>query len=56
MQESRHPIVGIDYPGTFEEFDEWFSSEEACLEYVARLRWPDGFIVLTAGTAWIIRG
>jgi len=43
MEESRHPVVGIDYPGTFEEFDEWFSSEEACLDYVARLRWRDGF-------------
>jgi transposase-like protein len=43
MEEPRHPISGIDYPGTFQEFDEWFSSEEACLEYVAKLRWPNGF-------------
>jgi len=44
MEEPRHPTSGIDYPGTFQEFDKWFSSENACLEYIARLRWPRGFI------------
>ena len=43
-EESRHPISGIDYPGTFQEFDEWFGSEDACLDYVAKIRWPQGFI------------
>jgi hypothetical protein len=44
MEEPRHPISGIDYPGTFQDFDKWFSSETACLEYIGKLRWPNGFI------------
>src|SRR4030067_2937883 len=44
MEEPRHPVSGIDYPGTFQDFDKWFSSENACLEYIAKLRWPQGFI------------
>ncbi len=38
------PIGGIDYPRTLQEFDEWFSTEEACIDYLKRLRWPDGFV------------
>ncbi len=44
MEEPRHPVSGIDYPGTFQDFDKWFSSENACLEYITKLRWPEGFI------------
>jgi hypothetical protein len=44
MEEPRHPVSGINYPGTFQDFDKWFSSENACLEYIAKLRWPQGFI------------
>lgn len=44
MDEQGHPISGIDYPGTFQEFDEWFNSENACLEYIVKLRWPKGFV------------
>jgi len=44
MEEPRHPISGIDYPGTFQEFDKWFDSETSCLEYIGKLRWPEGFI------------
>jgi len=43
MEESSHPVSDVDYPGTFQEFDDWFSSENACLEYIARLRWATGF-------------
>lgn len=32
-----------DYPRTFIEFQERFSSEEACRSYLERLRWPEGF-------------
>ena len=49
MDEPRHPVSGVDYPGTFQEFDKWFSSENACLEYVARLRWPEGFVCSVCG-------
>jgi ISXO2 transposase-like protein/transposase-like zinc ribbon protein len=43
MEECFRPVSGIDYPGTFQEFDRWFASENACLDYIARLRWPKGF-------------
>jgi transposase-like protein len=43
MEESSHPVSGLDYPGTFQEFDEWFSTEASCLDYIARLRWVNGF-------------
>jgi hypothetical protein len=33
----------VDYPRNLAEFEDFFSSERACLLYVARLRWPEGF-------------
>jgi transposase-like protein len=42
-EQKSHPIGGIDYPRTLQEFDEWFWSEEACASYIFRLRWPEGF-------------
>lgn len=33
-----------EYPETILEFREWFATEEACRDYIARLRWPDGFV------------
>jgi len=32
-----------EYPRTLLEFERRFASEEACREYLFRLRWPDGF-------------
>jgi len=32
-----------DYPRTMMEFEQRFSSEEACHEYLFQLRWPNGF-------------
>ena len=32
-----------DYPRSLVEFEARFSTEEACREYLFRLRWPDGF-------------
>jgi len=32
-----------DYPRTLLEFENRFATEEACLEYLFRLRWPEGF-------------
>jgi transposase-like protein len=43
MEQSTHPVSGLDYPGTFQEFDNWFISEKACLDYIARLRWASDF-------------
>ena len=34
-----------EYPKNFEEFLMWFETENDCLEYIKRLRWPDGFSV-----------
>ena len=43
-----------DYPGSLETFDKQFTTEEACLEYLAKLRWPDGFVCPKCGAnkAW----
>lgn len=40
---AQGPFSGVDYPSTFGQFQDWFSTDEACLRYLARLRWPDGF-------------
>ena len=34
----------MDYPRTYQELRSWFPDERTCLEYLARLRWPDGFV------------
>ena len=54
---TKHPVPGVDYPRTFQEFDEWFGSEAKCREYVRRLRWPDGFVCQECGVvgeAWVV--
>lgn len=33
-----------EYPGNWREFHSWFTSEDACIHYLERLRWPDGFV------------
>ena len=38
-----HPVGGIDYPRTYQEFREWFPDDVSCREYLSGLRWPDGF-------------
>lgn len=38
------PVAGKDYPQTWGEFLDWFATEEACLAFLERLRWPEGFI------------
>jgi len=43
-----------DYPRTLREFEVRFATEEACREYLAALRWPEGFVCSTCGgrQAW----
>ncbi|HBA67421.1 MAG TPA: IS1595 family transposase [Methylococcaceae bacterium] len=55
MSEKSHPVGGIDYPRTMQEFDEWFPNEVACIEYLRRLRWPEGFQCPNCGKnkAWL---
>lgn len=43
------PIPSKDYPRTWNEFLEWFGSEEACQSYLERLRWSEGFVCPTCG-------
>ena len=38
------PIPGRDYPQNWNDFLDWFATEESCLAYLERLRWPSGFI------------
>ena len=38
------PSPGQDYPRTWNEFLDLFATEEACLAFLERLRWPDGFV------------
>jgi transposase-like protein len=33
-----------NYPSTLEEFEEMFSTEAACVEYLCKVRWPGGFV------------
>jgi len=42
------------FPRTFEEFLEWFSTEEDCVKYLEWIRWPEGFVCPRCGSmsAW----
>jgi transposase-like protein len=51
MEETSHPVGGVDYPRTLAEFDAWFSWERDCEEYLRRLRWPRGFECPACGAA-----
>jgi transposase-like protein len=33
-----------DYPKNLREFDDRFATQEACRDYLEKLRWPDGFV------------
>lgn len=58
MSTSRpHPVGGVDYPRTLQEFDEWFGTEEGCSQYLGRLRWPEGFQCPGCGgpKAWLTK-
>ena len=52
------PVGGVDYPRTYPEFREWFPDEASCVEYLERLRWPEGFVcpVCAATGGWRIAG
>jgi len=59
------PVAGRDYPRTLPEFQRFFGDEQACLAYLERLRWPDGFRCPACGGAeawktnrglWVCRG
>ncbi|MBA3745241.1 transposase, partial [Sporichthya sp.] len=39
----ERPVGGVDYPRTVQEFRDWFPNDDACVEYLELLRWPEGF-------------
>lgn len=47
-------VVADEYPRTLLEFERRFASDEDCLDYLKRLRWPDGFVCPHCGAtqAW----
>lgn len=51
---AANPVRGVDYPATYRQLLKWFPDDAACLEYLARLRWPDGFVCPACGgrKAW----
>jgi hypothetical protein len=55
LVDERHPRAGVDYPGTWPAFESWFPDDDACREFLARLRWPEGFVcpVCNSGEAWL---
>ncbi len=44
-----------EYPKTLAELDRQFATEQACVQYLYRLRWPEGFICprCNATTSWL---
>ena len=49
--------MGEDYPRTLLELERRFSTEEACAEYLARLRWLAGWVCprCAGAEAWSVR-
>jgi hypothetical protein len=45
-----NPVGGVDYPTTYQQLLKWFPDDQACLDYLERLRWPDGFVC--PGCGW----
>ena len=54
ISQNDHPTGGVDYPRTIQEFDKWFTNEDACVSFLVQLRWPDGFVCPACGgsKAW----
>jgi transposase-like protein len=44
-------MVRVPFPHTLREFQLQFATEEACQEYLARCRWPDGYRCPKCGNA-----
>jgi transposase-like protein len=46
----QHPRAGVQYPRNWHELLAWVSDDAACLRYLERLRWGDGFSCRFCGT------
>jgi transposase-like protein len=42
-------VAGRDYPRGWAELNAWFPDDDACLEYLRDLRWPQGFVCTRCG-------
>jgi hypothetical protein len=51
-------VLFEEYPRNLIELEANFSTEAACREYLARLRWPEGFRCrqFSGGKSWPVRG
>jgi len=49
METKPHPVAGVDYPRNWHELLAWFPDDAACLRYLERLRWGDGFVCRFCG-------
>lgn len=54
-EDGQHPVGGVDYPRTLQEFDAWFPTEAACAAYIKKLRWGSGYRCPGCGAseAWL---
>jgi transposase-like protein len=43
-------VGGVDYPRTWGQFVAWFPDDAACVAYLERLRWGDGFVCPGCGS------
>jgi predicted RNA-binding Zn-ribbon protein involved in translation (DUF1610 family)/transposase-like protein len=43
------PVANKDYPKTWSQFMDWFHTEQSCLDYLEKLRWPSEFICPKCG-------
>jgi transposase-like protein len=52
------PREGLHYPGSYAAVLSWFPDDDACLDYLDWLRWPDGFACPHCGcvVSWEMKG
>jgi hypothetical protein len=46
---AARPIAGTDYPQTLREFNAWFPEDQACFDFLTKLRWGSGFACRSCG-------
>jgi transposase-like protein len=50
FDERATPVAGRDYPGTYQQLVAWFPDDQSCVDYLATLRWPQGFVCPACST------
>lgn len=45
------PLRGLHYPGSYAELRAWFPDDDACMDYLDWLRWPEGLVCPACGWA-----